>query len=367
MEKKGFDINKKGKNGIQEFWRQYRPRILPIVNVSTFIVTAVINILGAQGVLANVATGDVSDKFSTAITPKGWAFSIWGVIYTIIALNLLVQFIQCFIFNRDNIFYNEKLSLILPANFLLNATWMIFWQYSYIVGLPLLWVSVVIIFGIFSTLVVMYFRVGVHYLQLPKTESEENDSTTSQEDNQNDKRKNLWEFYLIQAMISIYLGWITAASLVNFTAALTASTNGQIFQNASNSIWGAIVIGVTLLLAVVALSVRRDVVFSGVISWANFAIYDKQQSDPIIATASLLTATTVLILLVLTIGVNLYQYFKAFNWSPKKFGKHVAKSFKTSFTEPFKKKQDQEISEETRVEANHDQENGNETYQSVAS
>ena len=34
-------------------------------------------------------TGNISDVYSTQITPAGWAFSIWGVIYTWQALWLL--------------------------------------------------------------------------------------------------------------------------------------------------------------------------------------------------------------------------------------------------------------------------------------
>lgn len=59
--------------------------ILAIFNLVAMLVSFAINGLsgsGPDGTVFKNKTGDLSDYFYTAITPAGWTFSIWGVIYT---------------------------------------------------------------------------------------------------------------------------------------------------------------------------------------------------------------------------------------------------------------------------------------------
>ena len=39
------------------------------------------NWIAASGFLGGIATGTVSDKYQTRITPADYAFAIWGLIY----------------------------------------------------------------------------------------------------------------------------------------------------------------------------------------------------------------------------------------------------------------------------------------------
>lgn len=54
---------------------------LRFVNVIAFVCVVVVNGLGASGVIAGRSRGDVSDDNPTPITPSGYAFLIWGLIY----------------------------------------------------------------------------------------------------------------------------------------------------------------------------------------------------------------------------------------------------------------------------------------------
>ncbi|MDQ3634920.1 MAG: hypothetical protein M3405_10510 [Acidobacteriota bacterium] len=40
-----------------------------------------VNYLAADGIINNKTTGELAEKYTTDITPAGYAFSIWGVIY----------------------------------------------------------------------------------------------------------------------------------------------------------------------------------------------------------------------------------------------------------------------------------------------
>lgn len=61
--------------------RLHKPsRLLRISNCAGFVVLITINVLSNLGTFG-ATNADVSAKFPTPLTPAGWAFSIWGVIF----------------------------------------------------------------------------------------------------------------------------------------------------------------------------------------------------------------------------------------------------------------------------------------------
>lgn len=60
-----------------------------ILNVGLLLLTFLINFLGASGFINGISQADVSDKYHTLITPAGFTFSIWGIIYTLILVSAL--------------------------------------------------------------------------------------------------------------------------------------------------------------------------------------------------------------------------------------------------------------------------------------
>ena len=69
---------------------------LIILTVLTFVITAAFNALAGSGAVVgegNVfesTVGDISDVYQLFITPAGFTFSIWSVIYLWIAFSLLI-------------------------------------------------------------------------------------------------------------------------------------------------------------------------------------------------------------------------------------------------------------------------------------
>ena len=76
---------------------------LIILTVLTFVITAAFNALAGSGAVVgegNVfesTVGDISDVYQLFITPAGFTFSIWSVIYLWIAFSLLIFVITIFI------------------------------------------------------------------------------------------------------------------------------------------------------------------------------------------------------------------------------------------------------------------------------
>ena len=74
---------------------------LILLTLATFILTATFNAIAGSGAgvggIFESTVGDISDKYELFITPAGFTFSIWSVIYLWIALMLLFFIISIFV------------------------------------------------------------------------------------------------------------------------------------------------------------------------------------------------------------------------------------------------------------------------------
>ncbi|XP_030622998.1 uncharacterized protein LOC115806441 [Chanos chanos] len=108
---------------------------LIIIFVLGFVVTMVFNVLAGPGVAPfEQTTSNVSAKYDTEITPSGWTFSIWGVIYTWLAVMLI--YIVANIFRRNAYGRMYCSPPVLPYgffftwifNFVANIAWLLLWD-----------------------------------------------------------------------------------------------------------------------------------------------------------------------------------------------------------------------------------------------
>jgi hypothetical protein len=95
---------------------------------------------------------------------------------------------------------------------------------------------------------------------------------------------------------SVYLGWITVASIANVAAALV-SVNWDGFGLA-NDTWGVLVIAVALLITLTVVATRRDAAFGLVLIWALVGIAAKQSAYQNIVVAAEASAIIIAIALV---------------------------------------------------------------------
>jgi benzodiazapine receptor len=92
---------------------------------------------------------------------------------------------------------------------------------------------------------------------------------------------------------SVYLGWITIASIANVAAALV-SVNWDGF-GLSPETWAAQVVIVALMITMLVVATRRDVAFGLVIIWALVGISVKQSGNQDIAIVAEASAAIVAI------------------------------------------------------------------------
>jgi tryptophan-rich sensory protein len=60
-------------------------------NIAAFIITLIINGLSNTTLIGGRTTAEVSNSYPTLITPAGYVFSIWGIIYVLLGIYLVYQ------------------------------------------------------------------------------------------------------------------------------------------------------------------------------------------------------------------------------------------------------------------------------------
>lgn len=207
-----------------------------------------------------------------------------GLIYFLIAIYVIYAVTP---WARGNEVVHEKVGVFLCINFLFNATWIVVFVFK------LYWVSVVIIFGMLITLIIIYERVGVDYKQnmgrFVPVETVEGKT----------KRAILttFQYWNFQAYLSLYMGWLSVASIANVALAIRDPAYEPL-EGTTEAGWSAGMQTVAALLGLASLQLKRDVIYTGVIVWALFAIRDKQYADPVVR-----TSTTVLTSLLIVAGI----------------------------------------------------------------
>ena len=104
---------------------------LSMKNIIFFIAMLFINYLGASGFINGKSQKDISDMYKTLITPAGYAFSIWGIIYLALAISLLILFFKYRDRNIQDII--SRVSKLFWISAILNMLWIISYSLNMIV------------------------------------------------------------------------------------------------------------------------------------------------------------------------------------------------------------------------------------------
>ena len=221
------------------------------------------NYLAATGALG-IETGAVSDKYPTRVTPAGYAFSIWSLIYSgLIAFSIY----QVFPKNAGRF---RSLRSVYTLSCAANCAWLYFWHQKAILA------ATALIFLLLGTLAYINFK-------LQKTEA-------------------TGEFWLAKFPFGIYFGWVTAAAIVNAAIAL-------VYLNIQLSDTAAVRLGAALILAATALGIiirfkLNNVFYPLAIAWALTAIAVEQSGQTLIV-ASAAISVNILLIVTLTFLINL--------------------------------------------------------------
>lgn len=226
---------------VRGIWRQ-------ALVVFMFLVQVVLNVLSTSGVIAGTDQSELSDKYRTPITPAGYTFSVWGLIYFCQAVYSVYQALPN---QRDD----EKLNRIAPwvsLAFALNGSWLIVFSFEY------LWAGLFVIVGYLLSLLRTYLLLDPKYLE-PQGSS----ATT---------------ILCVWLAFSSNLAWVTVATLLNTTIAFTAT-----FEATSPTAvldWCIGLIFLAVFITSYYTVIRADPMYTAVTIWAFVGIYNGPYEPP---------------------------------------------------------------------------------------
>lgn len=231
--------------------------------IVTVVATIVVNTLANALPINGLNTGQISDRFEVYFVPAGYVFSIWGLIYIgLIAFTIF----QALPSQRQNPRMRAT-GWWVTLGGLANIAWIFLWHYE-IFPITILAMAVLLI-----TLIITYLRLGIGRTQVPTAEK-----------------------WAVRVPFSIYLGWITVATVANATSLLDfLEWDGF---GLAPEIWMVIMLGAVLIISALMSFTRRDVAYSLVILWALVGIALKHAAVPAVATPTWITFALVALTLV---------------------------------------------------------------------
>ena len=99
------------------------------LNTLVFILIVVINALANLLPINGQTTGEISNRIDVLITPAGYAFSIWTLIYVLIGIWIIRQYPR----ERRGLPVYTNTSIIFMLSGLFNCTWILTWHYEYFI------------------------------------------------------------------------------------------------------------------------------------------------------------------------------------------------------------------------------------------
>jgi len=100
------------------------------LNAVAFVAVVFVNgLAGSTTLIGGKNTVQVSDSNLTLITPAGYVFSIWAVIYVLLGVFVVFQALP----SEKGKNFREKVGRLFIISSILNVFWLFLWQFEYLV------------------------------------------------------------------------------------------------------------------------------------------------------------------------------------------------------------------------------------------
>jgi len=217
-----------------------------IIVLITYLAMITVNALANALPINGMITGDISDSYPNLFAPTGITFTIWGVIYLLLAAHTAYQ-LGLFQKQGEEIktAFLKEIGTLFSISSLANVAWIFAWHYKNIL------LSTVLMLIILVCLALITIRINKETL-------------TSKEK------------FFIRLPFSVYFGWITVATIANVTTLLVDKLGSPVnLLGISEVVWTVIILLVGLLIGVITILKNRDVPYGLVIVWAYIGILIK--------------------------------------------------------------------------------------------
>jgi hypothetical protein len=197
------------------------------------LVTMIINILADALPINGLNTGKISDNFHVFFVPAGYVFAIWGLIYIGLLTYAVYQALPA---QKDNP-RMEATGWWVVLGGLANSMWIFLWHYELFIG------TLAVMLVLLASLIATYQRLGIGETPVSKVET-----------------------WLVRIPFSIYLGWITVATIANVTDVLSYLKWNQF--GFSDGTWMLVILFAVVVISSLMSFTRRDIAYAAVILWA---------------------------------------------------------------------------------------------------
>jgi hypothetical protein len=201
--------------------------------------------------------------------PAGYVFSIWGLIYLALIGFAIYQALPA---QRENP-HLRRIGYLFALSCVANVVWLFLWHYEVF---PL---TIVAMLALLALLIAIYLRLGIGRTRVSAAEK-----------------------WLVHVPFSIYLGWVTVATIANATSLLDyLNWSGW---GISPEAWAVIMLVVGAAVASAVSLTRGDVAYMLVIIWAFVGIAIKHTATPTVGIAAWVMTAVVAVMLVVGVLLN---------------------------------------------------------------
>lgn len=206
------------------------------LNAVVLVIVLVVNYISSTGAINGTNQEQMSNKYLTPITPAPFTFSIWGVVYTLVLITIIMLIVD-----RKKESHKALINTISPLFWLtslLNIGWIVTFLYDQVL------VSTLLILALTVVLVLINREI-------------------LKDENQG---KNIFAL-----TFGLYNGWLLVATIVNIAAYLVKIDWNR--WGLSEEMWGILLLSVAFVLAIVLMMALKNAAIPLPAAWACFGIY----------------------------------------------------------------------------------------------
>jgi hypothetical protein len=226
-----------------------RSDIRAYINIGALALVLLFNYLSNALPFNNLTQGDLGEVYPVLLTPATYVFSIWGLIYLGLIAFIVYQALPV---SRENSLV-KAVGILFAVSSLFNILWLFAWHYQKI-G----W-SMIVMLLLLATLIFIYLRIG---------------AVTNV--------KSIYDRILVKYPFSLYLGWVSAATLVNFNVLLYDI--GWLGTGGGGIFFTILMVLIAGLVALTVFYLRQDYIYAAVFIWALIGIGIRHGTDIVILT-----------------------------------------------------------------------------------
>ena len=248
-----------------------RDTVRQIVIIIATVLMIVVNVLANALPLNGQDTGAISDRFPIYFVPAGYVFSIWGLIYLFLIGFTVYQALPS---QRESPRL-RRVGYLYALSSALNIIWIFLWHYNIFVG------TIIAMLGLLASLIAIYVRLGIGVTPVRTAEK-----------------------WLVNVPFSIYLGWITVATIANASQLLFYLNWGG--WGIAPQTWAIIMIGAATIVGLLMALTRHDIAYLLVLVWALAGIGVKHLAAPAVSAAAWF-ATVLIIVMIIFVAVRSFR------------------------------------------------------------